>query len=77
VSEEHPDLAMLDIKMPGISGVVTFKEIKKIAPRTKVILMTGFALEEVSGEGLREKPLGFLKKPLNFEEFFALIDNLP
>src|SRR5579859_476673 len=45
VRKEHFQLILMDIKMPGISGVDAFIQIKEIAPDTTVILMTAYAME--------------------------------
>jgi CheY-like chemotaxis protein len=40
--KDRPDLILLDIKMPGINGVQTFREVKKIDPRAAVIISAAF-----------------------------------
>jgi two-component system, NtrC family, response regulator HydG len=69
------DLIILDIKMPVMNGVETFKRIKQISPGTPVIMLTAFALEELIKESLKEGAFACLKKPLNFEELFTTIEN--
>ncbi len=46
------DLVFMDIKMPGINGVQTFREIKKINPKSVVVMMTGYAVEDLVKEAL-------------------------
>ena len=48
------DVIFMDIKMPGINGVQTFREIKKISPSSVVVMMTGFAVEDLVKEALDE-----------------------
>ena len=48
------DLVLMDIKMPLMNGVETFKKLKQIAPQTPVIMITAYAVEDLIGEALRE-----------------------
>jgi two-component system response regulator HydG len=68
------DLVLMDIKMPGMDGVETFKKIKEIAPTTPVIMVTAYAVEDLVKEALREGAFGALKKPLDFDRLFKLIE---
>ncbi|MFW6172918.1 MAG: response regulator [Elusimicrobiota bacterium] len=70
------DLALLDIKMPGINGVETFKEIKKISPETTVILMTAYAVEDLVQEALSEGAYTVLNKPLDMEKLINTISRI-
>jgi two-component system response regulator HydG len=68
------DLVLMDIKMPGMDGVETFKKIKEIAPTTPVIMVTAYAVEDLIREALREGASGALKKPLDFDRLFNMIE---
>ncbi|MCP4404233.1 MAG: response regulator [bacterium] len=70
------DLVLMDIKMPVMNGVETFKKLKQIAPQTPVIMITAYAVEELIREALQEGAFGVFHKPLDFEELFASIENL-
>lgn len=74
VKQNSFDLVLMDVKMPVIDGVETFKKVKKIAPDTPVIMVTAFAVEDLIREALREGAFGSLKKPLDFDEVFELIE---
>ena len=49
-----PDLVMVDLKMPGINGVQTFREVQKIDPKAVVIMMTAYSVEDLVKEALEE-----------------------
>lgn len=66
-------LVLMDVKMPVMDGVETFKKIKQIAPEIPVIMVTAFAVEDLIREALREGAYGTLSKPLDFGELFELI----
>lgn len=74
VKQNGFDLVLMDVKMPVMDGVETFKKVKKIAPDTPVIMVTAFAVEDLIREALREGAFGSLKKPLDFDEIFELIE---
>jgi DNA-binding NtrC family response regulator len=66
-------LALLDVKMPVMNGVETFKKIKRISPHIPVIMVTAYTVENLLREALRGGAYGSLKKPLDFEQLFRII----
>lgn len=68
VKKENFQLVLLDIRLPGIDGVETFKEIKKISPRTDVIMMTAYTVAQLVEEAIKEGAFAVVYKPfdLNF-----------
>src|ERR1700751_4716118 len=62
VMETHPDIAIVDIRMPVLNGVDTARELKKSAPRTKVILLTQHDEEQYVTESLRAGVRGYVLK---------------
>ncbi len=66
------DLVLLDIKMPVMNGVETFRKIRELASDTPVIMMTAYAMEEFIRDSLRDGAFGILRKPLNFDKLFSL-----
>ncbi|MFC2041107.1 response regulator [Chloroflexota bacterium] len=73
VKENGFDLVLMDVKMPVMNGVETFKKVKEIAPNTPVIMATAFAVEDLLKEALREGAYGSLKKPIDFDQLLGLI----
>jgi FixJ family two-component response regulator len=65
---QNLDVIVLDIKMPGMDGIETLKEIKKLTPLTEVIILTGHATVELAIDGMKLGASDFLKKPLDIEE---------
>lgn len=67
--QEHPvDVAVLDVKMPGMDGISVLKEIKKINPSIEVLMLTGHANVEVALEGMALGAFDYLMKPVDFDE---------
>jgi DNA-binding NtrC family response regulator len=67
-------LALIDLKMPGISGLETLKEIRKISPLTQNIIMTGYPTIESSIEALRSGAYDYVVKPFKLSDLKASID---
>lgn len=74
VKQNGFDVVIMDVKMPVMDGVETFKKMKKIVPDTPVILVTAYAVEELLKDALRNGAFGTLKKPLDFHKLFQLIE---
>ena len=73
---EHPvDVIVLDVRMPGIGGINTLKEIKKIYPLMEVIMLTGHASIEAAIEGMELGAFDYLMKPADFDELFYKIQD--
>ena len=64
------DVVVLDVRMPGIGGIHTLKEIKKIDPLMEVIMLTGHASIEAAIEGMQLGAFDYLMKPADFDELF-------
>jgi CheY-like chemotaxis protein len=58
--------ALIDLKMPEMNGVETYRRIKQLSPRIKVIMMTAYSGEELVAEALKTGEL-CLYKPLNID----------
>ena len=69
------DLVFLDIKMPGINGVQSFREIKKISPESTVVMMTGFSVEDLVREALDEGACTVIYKPFQVEKVLSLVES--
>ena len=54
---------LLDVKLPGINGVETFLEMKKIRPSAQVMMMTGYSVEQLVAQAIEGGALGVLHKP--------------
>ncbi len=69
------DFIFMDIKMPGINGVQTFREIKKINPEAVVIMMTAYSVEYLVREAMGEGAYGVVYKPFDIEKIVGMIDS--
>lgn len=75
VKEMSFQVILMDIKMPVMDGVETFRQVKKIKPKTGVIMMTAFSVEALIRNALKEGACGTLRKPLNdMEKVIKMIE---
>lgn len=72
----HFDVVFMDIKMPGINGVQTFREVNKIDPKAAVIMMTAYSVEDLVKEALEEGAYAIIYKPFDIDRIIALIEEL-
>ena len=68
------DVVLLDVLMPGMNGIDTLKEIKKIKPRTEVIMLTGHASVEAGIEGMKAGAFNYIMKPFDPNELVTEIN---
>ena len=76
VKKNELDVVLMDVKMPGISGVETLGILKKIAPKLKVILITAFADDEVFKIGLEDCTYTVIQKPMDIDKLIAMIEEV-
>lgn len=67
IREKAYDVVVLDVKMPGLDGIQTLGEIKKINPQIEVILLTGHASVDSAVDGMRLGAYDYLMKPCEIE----------
>jgi DNA-binding NtrC family response regulator len=67
--QEFPvDVVVLDVRMPGMNGIETLKEIKKIKPSVEVIMLTAHADVQVAIEGMELGAFDYLMKPMEIDD---------
>ncbi|MBI9078914.1 MAG: response regulator [Pseudodesulfovibrio sp.] len=69
------DAVVLDVMMPGMSGIETLKKIKAIAPDIPVIILTGHANSEALIQGMGGGAFDYMLKPVGTDElYFKVLD---
>lgn len=74
VKDEPPDIVILDIKMPKMSGLETLKRIKKISPKTKIIIASGYKSVETAQEAIKLGASDYIVKPFESNELLKKIN---
>jgi len=67
LKEQNPDLILLDVWLPGIDGIQTLNEIRKLKPDLPVIMISGHGNIELAVKATRNGAYDFLEKPLSLE----------
>ncbi|MEV4427293.1 response regulator [Streptomyces sp. NPDC053792] len=71
VDRYHPDVVLMDIRMPGLDGIEATRRIIATGARTRILIVTTFDLDEYAYDGLRAGASGFLVKDAQPEELLA------
>lgn len=72
--EKTPDTIVMDIRMPGMSGIEGLRKIREIDPHLSVIMLTGFGALETAREALRLGANDYISKPFDAAEMREIID---
>ena len=68
VMAQDVDVVILDVKMPGMDGIETLREIKKKQPLVEVIMLTGHASVESGIQGMQLGAFDYVMKPVALDE---------
>ncbi len=74
VKEETPDVVLLDLCMPQMSGIKTLHEILKISDQIAVFILTCEEDEEFRNLAAKQGAAGYLTKPIAMEQLYATIN---
>jgi len=74
VEDRDFDVIVLDVQMPGKSGVETLKEIKNLEQLSQVIMLTGHATVKTAIEGMKSGAYDYLMKPTDTDELIEMIN---
>lgn len=74
VTTEEPDLILLDIKMPGMSGLEVLDKLNRAERRPEVLMLSGHAETEMIVEAMKRGASEFIKKPFEIEEVGIHLD---
>ncbi|HHO47955.1 MAG TPA: response regulator [Desulfobacteraceae bacterium] len=75
ISNENFDVVLLDVKMPGMDGIETLREIKRVKPLVEVIMLTGHASVESGIEGMKLGAFDYLMKPMELDKILETIQD--
>jgi len=73
LSREKPDIVILDIRMPGKTGLEGLKEIRDVDQDVSVVMLTGFGSIETAGEAMRFGANDYIKKPFDTNEMREVV----
>jgi DNA-binding NtrC family response regulator len=70
---QHFDLAVTDVRMPGMDGIAVTRALKARDPAMQVIVMTAFGSVETAVEAIRHGAFDYVSKPMNLEEIKSTV----
>jgi DNA-binding NtrC family response regulator len=70
------DAAILDLRMPGMTGIEVLEHLKRVAPSTEAVVMTGHASQETAIEALRLGAFDYITKPCKLAEIEAILEKV-
>lgn len=73
IKKIEPEMVFLDIKMPGMDGMETFRRIRKISKKIVVIIITGYGSLRTAKEAMALGAYDYVSKPFNLESIKSMI----
>ncbi len=73
VKSKTPDLVILDMRLPGMNGLETFRHIHAMEPKLPVIIMTAFGTTETAIEATKMGAFDYILKPFDIPEMLGII----
>jgi len=72
--EEVPDLAVVDLRMPGRSGLELLRDLKRLNEATKIVMLTGFGSIATAVEAMRHGAHNYVSKPADTDDILRAFD---
>ncbi len=73
---ENFDITFMDVKLPGMNGVESFFEIRKINPGARVVMMTAYSVEQILTQAIEHGALGVLRKPFDTTRLLRMLEDV-
>src|SRR5664280_1639952 len=73
ISEEKPDLALLDVVLPGINGIEVLRQAKKLSPATIIVMMSAYHVVDRAVEAMKLGAYDYLIKPFHIADMVNTI----
>ncbi len=74
LEQDQPDLVLLDLKMPGMSGLDTLKRVRPLAPHALTIMLTAYGTVQDAVEAMKQGAYDFLIKTVDLEGIDPVVD---
>jgi len=73
---ESAELALVDMRMPGPSGLALIRDLKALEPTTRIVVLTGYGSIETTIDAMRLGAVHYLQKPADADEIVAAFERI-
>jgi DNA-binding NtrC family response regulator len=73
VTDQEPDVMVLDLKMPGIDGMEVLRRVRKAYPKVQVIILTGHGTDRDAEEAKKLGAYSYLQKPVEIDHLVKVM----
>jgi DNA-binding response OmpR family regulator len=74
--EQDFDITFMDVRLPGKNGTESFLEIRKFKPSARVVMMTGYSVEQLLEQAVEQGAWGVLNKPIDVRQVLEMLDQI-
>jgi len=74
LAQDHYDVVLLDVRMPGMGGLETLRRIRRHDDTARIIMMSAYSADPLKRSALQEGAVAFLSKPLDIPQVLRLIE---
>ncbi len=74
IPKENPDVVIVDVRLPDMSGLEVFDKIKEIAPKVPVVIITAFAATDTAIEAMKRGAFDYLLKPVDLHHLRVVME---
>lgn len=75
--EDSPELALVDLRLPGESGLTVIRDLKELDPSTVVVVLTGYGSIATAVEAVKLGAASYLTKPADADQIVAAFEGMP
>ena len=72
-AENNPDVAVVDLRLPGLNGLTVLRHLREVSPSTEVVMITAYASIATAVEAMKCGAFHYLSKPLDLVELCAIV----
>ena len=76
IKNKNFDVVLMDIKMPGISGIDTLEQLKHVLPNIFIIIITAFADDQFYNNEFRSDNYQIIEKPIDIDKMLLMLNNI-
>ena len=72
-AENNPDVAVVDLRLPGLDGLRVLRHLREVSPSTEVVMMTAYASITTAVDAMKCGAFDYLSKPLDLVKLCAVV----